>query len=96
MIQSLQSLLQISFQRLFIHILITANLAALPSAFNVDYKVPLIKTGSDNSYFGFSVSQHYINDTGQYVYVLHILLNCPFIYIMYRLVVIYIMYRLVV
>ena len=38
---------------------------ALTAAFNVDVKAPLVKYGNVDSYFGFSVAQHNVNeDTG--------------------------------
>lgn len=35
--------------------------------FNVDVRMPFIKQGPENSYFGFSIAQHKINDSGQYL-----------------------------
>jgi hypothetical protein len=34
----------------------------LAGAFNIDTKAPIIKQGSPDSYFGFSLAQHYVQD----------------------------------
>ena len=36
-------------------------------AFNLDTKVPIVKTGPPNSYFGFSVAQHQQSDSNDQV-----------------------------
>lgn len=35
--------------------------------FNVDVRMPFIKQGPENSYFGFSIAQHKINTSGEYL-----------------------------
>ena len=46
--------------------LVTFSPPQLCSAFNLEVRLPIVKKGSHNSYFGYSVAQHVIQDNSNY------------------------------
>lgn len=54
---------RLSIERLLFGIILVTAGINVAAAFNIDTRVPIVKQGPANSYFGFSLAHHWIEGT---------------------------------